>query len=281
MKGTHFDTVAKVFATRRLSRRQAMRQGGAVAGAGALAAAGIAKSASAQEATPEAEGEKVEFLFLQSFQKGSIQKAGEDGTYTLTLEQGLGQTIYFSDRPERMVGAAPTADFLKGLGFPKDNPPNAALVMAVAPGDTDIAVLELFNPQYEESTHTATYDVKLLDNYDKTLEMQFTEEPKSLDQLKHQFGAANLFIDDCSDRVVTCKPYVARDTCPGGLGGNVCGRIGPVGYCWSWTTRSCMPCEPGWHTNPTYERVYQHWEVKCSTTIEACLNLRGGCVPEF
>jgi hypothetical protein len=63
-------------------------------------------------------GEKVQFLFVQSFRSGSIApKAGTDGAYTLTLEHGLGQKIYFSDRPERVVGADPTPQFLKGFGF--------------------------------------------------------------------------------------------------------------------------------------------------------------------
>ena len=61
----------------------------------------------AQDATPEAmNDENTSYLFLQSFQSGSIvAKDGEADTFTLTLEQGLGQTIYFSDRPERIVGA--------------------------------------------------------------------------------------------------------------------------------------------------------------------------------
>ncbi len=47
-------------------------------------------------------------LFVQSFQSGSIAPVdGAEGRYTVTLEQGLGQTIYFSDRPERIVGTEP------------------------------------------------------------------------------------------------------------------------------------------------------------------------------
>ncbi len=140
MDATHFDRIAKVFADRRLSRRQALTQGGAGLAAGALAAAGLAHSARAQDATPAAtataDGDKTMFLFLQAFQSGSIapKDGGSEGRYTLTLEQGLGQTIYFSDRPERLVGASPTPQFLAGLGFPPDNPPNAALVVATTRG---------------------------------------------------------------------------------------------------------------------------------------------------
>src|SRR5262245_48678681 len=103
MATSRFDTVSKLFARRRSSARIA------------------------QDATPAAwDGEKVPYLFVQSFEGGSIApKAGEAGTYTVTLDHGLGQTLYFGDRPSRGVGAVPTPQFLEALGFPDDNPPNA------------------------------------------------------------------------------------------------------------------------------------------------------------
>ena len=118
MATSRFDTISKLFARRK-----------AVAG-----------GVFAQEATPSASdttiptdpwtGEKIPYLFVQSFEGGTIApKEGEDGTYTITLEHGLGQTLYFADRPSRDVGAVPTHQFLQGLGFPADNPPNAALVV--------------------------------------------------------------------------------------------------------------------------------------------------------
>src|SRR5262245_30518576 len=86
------DAIAKLFADRRFSRRAALSHGGAGLAAGALATTGLATEARAQEATPTPEGEKAEYLFVQSFESGAIApKAGEDGTYTLTLEHGLGQ----------------------------------------------------------------------------------------------------------------------------------------------------------------------------------------------
>ncbi len=135
MDGTRFDRIAKVFADRRLSRRQALAQGGVGIAAAGLAVAGFRPSA-AQDATPAVtdamltdDGSSgVAMLFLQSFKSGSIAPLdGGAGRYTLTLTEGLGQTIYFSDRPDRLVGANPTEQFLAGLGFPADNPPNAAL----------------------------------------------------------------------------------------------------------------------------------------------------------
>jgi hypothetical protein len=73
-------------------------------------------------------------LLVQSFQSGSLAaKAGEQGRCTVTLKRGLGQTIYFSDRPGRIVGTIPTDRFLSVLGFSPDNPPNAALLVEIAP----------------------------------------------------------------------------------------------------------------------------------------------------
>jgi hypothetical protein len=170
MNANRFDTVTKLVANRRLSRRQALAQGGAGLAAGAMAAARLTGDAHAQgtpQATPVQEGqpEPPEMLFIQAFQSGSVTPIeGTEGRYTLTLEQGLGYTVYFSDRPDRIVGASPTPQFLEGLGFPAENPPNAALVLETASGETAFAVLELFSPAYDEASHTATYEAAVLEN---------------------------------------------------------------------------------------------------------------------
>jgi len=166
MDPNRFETVAKLFARRGLLRRQALSHGGISLAAGALAATGLSATAT-QDVTPTLDPPGATrgptMLFLQSFRGGSIApKAGEDGRYTVTLEQGLGQTIYFSDRPDRLVGTTPTDHFLANLGFPDDNPPNAALIVERGPNDTDLAVVELFAPRYDVATHTATYDVQVL-----------------------------------------------------------------------------------------------------------------------
>src|SRR5215207_4571404 len=89
MEPNQFDRITQFFATRRLSRRQALRHTGTGLAAAGLAAAGLG-SAAAQDATPAAGGTKGEsdptFLFVQSFQSGSLApKDGADGAFTLTL----------------------------------------------------------------------------------------------------------------------------------------------------------------------------------------------------
>lgn len=264
MDATRFDSVTKLFANRRLSRRQAVTG----VAAGALAAAGVSV-ATAQDATPEASPVAPDAahgpatLFLQSFQQGGVApKDGEEGTYTVTLEQGLGQTIFFSDRPDRIVGTTPTAQFLQSLGFQPDNPPNAALVVDRGEGETDIAVVELLNPSYDEATHTATYDVKVLAAWEETLEVGFQEDPADLAAFGASFGSAHLFIDDCPDGTMTCNH-----------GGEVVGTIPNSdhdGFCHSNAQFICVPCDPWiWGINgPDEMKVY--WRDQCNSRFEAC-----------
>ena len=264
MDATRFDRLAKLFADRRLSRRQTLTQGGAGLVAGALAATGLG-TARAQEATPAAtSGEKTMFLFLQSFRSGTVvPKEGADGTYTLTLEQGLGQTVYFSDRPERIVGTAPTPQFLEGLGFAPDNPPNAALVVETAPGDTEIAVVELTNSAYETMTHTATYDVKVLAEWENELGVGLTETPTDLAAFGDSFGAAHLFIDDCSNADIVC--HAEHD-----VDGPEVHTYANQGMCYNYGM--CMPCEPYGNTQPDRCQTEYYWRGRCNAEVPACKN---------
>jgi hypothetical protein len=230
--GSQFDRVTRLFSTRRLSRRTALA--GVAAGSAAVALGNTVTQA--QQATPVAEEKDLSFLFLQSFEGASLSPstaspvAGDEMMYTLTLSAGLGQTLFFSDRPEHIVGTVPTPAFLDALGFTPANPPNAALVGNKANGETEILVLELFNPRYDEPTKTATYDVHILQN-DERVDMQFTSEPELTAAEESDFTAAHLFIDDCADTTYCCKT----------ASGDQAGYI-TVGTCWSWSKLWCYEC---------------------------------------
>ncbi len=192
-----FDSVTRLFATRR-SRRQALAGAG-----GGLAALGLSRTASAQDATPVASPEAANHaateLFVQSFDSGSFApKPGEDGVFVLTLQGEHGRTIAFTDRPQRVIHSIPTQDFLDGLGFTPANPPNAALVMEPSPGETDIVVLELLNPQFDQATQSLTYDVIILDTFTTEGGLHFQETPRQPDPAGEDFGLAQLFIDGCA-----------------------------------------------------------------------------------
>lgn len=271
-----FDRVSRRFGERRLSRRAALTQGGACLVAGAAALTGV-NHASAQDAAPVADatpavapqaGNETEYLFVQSFQSGSIAPAGgELGTHTVTLEQGLGQTISFADRPSHEVGANSTPAFLEGLGFDPVNPPNAALVVETAPGETDIAVVELFNPTYDESTHTATYGIAVLANWQNDLEMGFHETPTDLSEMPADFGAAHLFIDGCATRDIVCLSRAS---------GYEVGRFPNQNYCYRPREGSCAPC---WTLDAgALEEISQFWDTFCNDNFTDC---DGNCRAEY
>jgi hypothetical protein len=235
MDATRFERIAKLFAARR-------------------------EAAAARDATPgaAAAARKRTYLFLQSFESGSItQEAGNPDTYTLTLAHGLGQTVYFSDRPDRVVGAGPTAQFLQGLGFSPANPPNAALVVETGAGDTDVAVLELYSPAYDAASRTATYEVRPLAAWERELGVRFTEAPTDLATLAPAFGAAQLFIDDCADAPVVCN----------GSGGEYVGEFPVQGYCYNFP--ECHPCVPYYHDRPLQD-TWDYWNNQCNQQFPAC-----------
>jgi hypothetical protein len=290
MDPSRFDSISKTFAERKLTRRRALMQGGAGIAAGAVAFTGL--SASAQEATPEAsqdatpaasDSSSPATLFLQSFQSGTIvPKEGEAGTWTLTLEQGLGQTLYFTDRPDRVVGATPTPQFLDALGFSPTNPPNAALLFEDENGNEDVSVVELFNPHYDTATNTATYDIQLLDEYAR-VGMTFQQQPTEPADAGATFGAAHLFIDDCADGVIYCLSLDTHYPCPGDEVYDdqpICGLIGPMGYCYDWSTPGCFPCKP--YDNPPLEMLEEWWDNVCTNTFSDCVDGdRIGCYGAF
>lgn len=255
MDTPRFDSIARRFAERRFSRRRMLGQGSAVLSAATLAASGGAATSgvtgetgvTAQEATPSesvasgaAAYSQSMFLFVQSFQSGSIApKDGSGESFTITLERGLGQTIYFSDRPERIVGAAPTARFLEGFDFSPENPPNAALLVESDCGETVIAVVELTNPGYDEGTHTATYDAIELAEFWSGTGVGFHPDPAGAATLPASFTSAHLFIDDCRGEVVACYPYGQSQNYEAYLG-----FVKASGMCWDQLSLTCTECNP-------------------------------------
>ena len=266
MNPTLFDQISRRFSEQRASRRTAV--------ATTLAAGAIAVTGSrvlAQGATPMASPEPETFvlpdsqdsptqLFVQAFQSGSIAPStSEFGTHTVTLAQGLGQTIVFTDRPSREVFTTPTPAFLDGLGFNADNPPNAAMIMDAGDGTTDIAVVELFNPTYDEATHTATYDISVLANWQNDLELGFQEEPADLANVPTEFGATHLFIDGCDGKF----PCVWWD------GGHpiIWGHLENVPTTYWWSEVRCIPNAPD---AQTAAEAAAYWAPKCNETFPGC-----------
>ncbi len=180
-----------------LSRRSAL-----AASLGSLAAIGVAgvTSALARQATPVATpiSGDASYLFVQAgFTSGTLADNG-DGTFLLTLMNAPAQTVYFSDRPDRIVGATPTERFLEEMGFDGGDPPNAALVIQVDAENTDVIVFALTAPVYDADLASLTYTATLLEGFDQLVDtgVGFVEEPLTADTLPQEFGASTLFIDN-------------------------------------------------------------------------------------
>jgi hypothetical protein len=122
---------------------------------------------------PELTDGKVEYLFVQTAHKCALS----GGKLTLT---GIGPTtLYFSDRPERIVGHAPTDKFpiLWNPGednFSKD-PPNTALSVFDDKEPVEIVVV-LKSPKLDGNN--LVYDVDVLEG-----------------KKEYSGGACSLFID--------------------------------------------------------------------------------------
>ncbi|MGD9711658.1 MAG: hypothetical protein AB7V46_06280 [Thermomicrobiales bacterium] len=237
------------------------------------------------DATPEPD-EKPVFLFVQTALLGravmnsdagsptanGTPVAGGGASYLLTLEGHSGQTIYFSDRPDRIVGAMPTEDFLENLGFTPVNPPNAALVAEFAVGD-GVVVLKLINPTYDAETRTVTYGVELLEGFaGENLEPVTREQVEA--RLPAEFGSAALFIDDCPNYTGCSVEVCASVVVPGGEPEVYCwaesvGPIptGPYKACFTPDKLSCTPCDT------TLEKL----TVMCNSAYLAVCEDR--CVP--
>jgi hypothetical protein len=268
MDANRFDAVSKLFAKRRLSRRSAVA-GAGLAAATALAV-GLDQHANAQDATPvatlpsDADSQSPEdYLFVQSFQSGTLETLGnEPHRFTVNLENGLGQTIYFTDRPNRLVGAVPTDKFLDYLGFTPANPPNAALLVEREAGHTDIAVVELFNPVYDTDTRNLTYEVTVLDDWEKVVDLEFRHDP--VEEPPATFGTAHIFIDGLSD----CPGATMQCFAPGTShsSGAPVGTIEIPNYCAAdGNAGACFPCDS---QDPAY------WRDQCNQLFEAC---NGAC----
>lgn len=189
----------------RLSRRSLLAAS-ALAGAGGAALA--VRSAVAQEGTPSPVAEEATFLFVQSgFSSGLLDKA-TDGveSWLLVLQDAPEQTAFFSDRPARIAGVMPTAQFLETLDFSADDPPNAALVIDTENGAA-VVILELTQPAYDAEAATLTYITRILEvDVLVTSGFGFATDPLGPNDAPGAFGPASLFIDS----LLGCSPWDPR-----------------------------------------------------------------------
>ena len=124
----------------------------------AAASLGVAAASRAGATAPADEGEMVEFLFVQNAEGVSLK----DGH--LRLKGVAPDTLYFSDRPDRIVGRVTTKEYVDhwsvgGNSF-ADDPPNAVLSIQQEPEPKDIVVV-LRSPRLDGAD--LVYEVEVLD----------------------------------------------------------------------------------------------------------------------
>ena len=250
MDANRFDGLVKGFAAR-VSRRSAVRRGGAGVAAAALATAGFRSAAqeatpvATPGATPTAAGPRADaatspaFLFVQTFAGGTFgPKEGEASRYLLTLTGAPARTIYFSDRPDRITGDIPTQQFLDRVGF-KADAPNAALVV-----DNKTFVIELLGGTYDPATGGLVYDVVFLTDYpgeDRPRISPKAGDPLGPDALAAQFGVASLFIDQ-ADCLCCCNQDVGCTVFNGYNVVRTCGYFTDQPFCHTGGFTACGPC---------------------------------------
>jgi len=117
-------------------------------------------------------------------------------------------------------------------------------------------------PWPHRSGHTATYEVAVLAEWEDALGVGLTETPADLATLGPQFGAAHLFIDDCSDSDIYCFEGHSQ-------------TLVDQGMCWNYLT--CMPCEPYGHVQPDRCATAHYWSDKCTKAFAGC---NGWCMAD-
>lgn len=197
MDARRFDAFTRVISAR-LSRRAALRQGGAGLLGTTAAVAGLRVPGAAQEATPgtpSASSGGARYLYVQTFGGGSLEPRPEDdGRFLLTLTDAPALTIAFADRPSRQTDSLPTGELPGELGFTDANPPNASLVTRTDNGEEFVVVVELFAPAYDPASRTLTYVVRELAEY-SSFGSDLAGRTQPLANLPASFGLASLFID--------------------------------------------------------------------------------------
>ena len=151
-------------------------------------------------------------IFLQQGSSGGFVNDGS-GNYTLTLNDVVPYTVFFADRPARDTGFVPMDKFLKGFDFGVNNPPNAAIILPDENETSDMVVVELTKPQYNNTTQTVTYNAKQLKDYSfKSGWLQ--DHASEVDPaIPERFGSVDLVIDGCPCEQVESACNGCQNSC--------------------------------------------------------------------
>jgi hypothetical protein len=164
-------------------------------------------------------------LFVLTAAGGKLERVrGRTRVFTLVLRRPAHDVTGFTDRPARRTGQRPLARFVRRwatLGFAAV-PPNAAVVLAYAPSNRDVLIVELSRPRLG-AAGKLVFRAKVLGGNPQGRLHGFA---RSADRrIAARFGRVSLFIDPASTGLqiqmnsYSCPGY-PRITCYGTLSGS-------------------------------------------------------------
>jgi hypothetical protein len=141
-------------------------------------------------------------LFVLTAAGGKIERVrGRNRVFRLVLRRPDSDVTGFTDRPTRGTGQQPLAGFVRSwqrLGFGED-PPNAAVVLANAPSNRDVLVVELSRPRLGAGGRTLAFRAVVLRGNPTGGLRSFARRADR--RLAARFGRASLFIDASGQEV--------------------------------------------------------------------------------
>jgi len=153
----------------------------------------MSSTGSAQQATPPADA-SLDLLVVQSFDSGRLAPvAGGAGLATLTFEPPMRDALYFTERPNRLVGSYATNELLALVRQAETDPVNGVAEGPVPGGGEVQLVVEVLQGELDPAG-TVRYEVRLLGEADQTnLTLEAAARPALVAPI--DLGHGHLFID--------------------------------------------------------------------------------------
>jgi hypothetical protein len=175
---------------------------GSVALALMLALLVAAADARAQVEAGAAQAPAAGDLFVLTAAGGDLERVrGRKRLFRLVLRRPAHDVTGFTDRPARRTGQQPLARFVRGwarLGFAAV-PPNAAVVLADAPSNRDVLVVELSRPRLGAGGRTLAFRAEVLRGNPRGRLRGFARRADR--RVAAGFGRVSLFIDAAGQEV--------------------------------------------------------------------------------
>jgi hypothetical protein len=155
-----------------------------------------AANANAQVRAGAAQAPAAGDLFVLTAAGGQLERVrGRKRLFRLVLRRPAQDVTGFTDRPARRTGQQPLARFIRGwarLGFAEVHP-NAAVVLADAPSNRDVLVVELSRPRLGGGGRTLAFRAEVLRGNPSGRLRGFAGRTDR--RVAARFGRVSLFVD--------------------------------------------------------------------------------------